>query len=585
MKKHINLYFSFLCLFVGACEMDGNMEPIGNWTMTEPTLVTSEEAIVLNENEPDAQISLEWTPAVTSNRFIVSYRFMLVPEGGTDFSDALMEIIPANSGRALSVAPKASDINYALWAACYPKGEAVELEWVVIAKAIEKETITRQAVSITPYSTEYIPSSLFVSGSATETGPATGDAIAMNERVKADGSRTGIYEAYTALKGGETLYFRDKAEVGSRKFGGNQGILEACGEAITAPESGEYRVIVNLNDNTYEFTKIDRWSLVGDAVEGGWGGDVPLTYQGNGKWSAELDFFKPYETAGFLFRANGDWGKLLKRIKGTDTDNNLGGQLVMESVAPSLGIEFEDIPGPLEGNYTVTLDLSSSGPKYLLEANEIVSPPVNSDAVIGKTNNPDGDAVTGNFDFGTFDMPDKLYMISDGQPVAEFTKDGTVFNSEKYLALQEGMTYFLNSEADGSGTNYNELGDGSISIERSQAYQISVNFETGKLHWKYYNIKVFHWDEVNGGWDARDEVRMTYIHPYQFEVTANLKGGFDVKLNSPWDIQFGTDAKALSGTMTNNGPNFKGITQSGQYKISITVAEDYSECSYEFVKQ
>src|SRR5690606_35939631 len=104
------------------------------------------------------------------------------------------------------------------------------------------------------------------------------------------------------------------------------------------PYAGIYRAQVDLNTNSYTLTAIDRWSLVGDAVEGGWGGDVPLDYVGGGKWQADLEFFKPYETAGYIFRANGDWGLLLKRIVGTGSSNGLEGQLVMESDASVLGL-------------------------------------------------------------------------------------------------------------------------------------------------------------------------------------------------------------------------------------------------------
>lgn len=78
---------------------------------------------------------------------------------------------------------------------------------------------------------------------------------------------------------------------------------------------------------------------------------------------------------------------------------------------------------------------------------------------------------------------------------------------------------------------------------------------------------------------------MTYIHPYTFEVTGTLTGGFHSKFNSPWDVQFGTDSKSLTGTMENGGANFTGIVQSGQYVARIVVSPDYSTAEYSFVRQ
>lgn len=585
MDNFKNILFLLLALLLAACEMDSNMQALGNWTMTEPQLKSAAEEIVLDENQPDAAFTFEWEPAVTSNRFIVNYRFLLVEQGAEDFSEALLEVIPGNSGRGLSVSPKAVDINYGLWAACYPAGQSADLEWVVVAKAIEQERIGRLPITITPYASEYQPQSLFIAGSATENGAEVGQALAMKQLMKADGTATGIYELYTSLTNDGTFHFRDKAAVGARQIGGEGGNLIPCGVGMSVPEAGVYRVRVDLHTNSYELAALDRWSLVGDAVEGGWGGDVPLDYVGEGKWRADIEFFKPYETAGFIFRANGDWGLLLKRVVGSGSANDLEGRLVMESEAASLGLEFEDLPGPAAGTYAVTLDLSASGPSFSLEPKDVTTPPVETDAVIGKSANPNADAVSGNFALGDFEVPEQLFLLSDGQPAISFVKDGDSFNSEGFTALEAGNTYVLSDQADGSGTIYGESGDGIIAVETDQAYQISVDFSTGTLYWKYYNLKVFHWDDPNGGWDSRDEVLMTYVHPYQFEVTATLKAGFDIKINSPWDVEFGTGDTDLSGTMVNKGPNFKGITQSGNYLIRVTVAEDYSECTYEFIKQ
>src|SRR5690606_15161318 len=135
-----------------------------------------------------------------------------------------------------------------------------------------------------------------------------------------------------------------------------------------------------------------------------------------------------------------------------------------------------------------------------------VAPP--AQAIIGESNNPEGDAVAGSFDIADQSTPDAVFLISDGDVVAEFVKDGDVFTSGKYLALQAEKTYALNTSADGSGE---AVVAGNIAIARDQAYTIQIDFESGKLSWKYYNMKLFHWNEAGGGWDDRDEFVMTYM--------------------------------------------------------------------------
>jgi hypothetical protein len=581
MKTIYKLTF-FLALVVIAfsCGEEDNLEPTGNWTMKEPVLSSPGSSIVLHENEEDEMVEINWQAAETSNDFIVTYSLLLLPANSTDLSSPLLTVTPGNGGKALSAGIAASLIDKALWAACYPAGEEADLKLVLVAKAINKTSMATLEISVTRFETEYEPTTLYITGSGTEAGSDPADATLMRTQKDGDGNPTQIYDTYINLTAGAAYSFRHGATAVTKKIGGAEGNLETCGgPEIMVAESGVYRVTANLNDNSYQLWKVDKWSLVGGPVEGGWGGDVALAYKGDGVWEGKVEFLNEEN---FIFRANGDWGYIIKRIQGTATTNNAGGDVIMESEAGGAGVDFEDVPTVGTGMYTVTLDLSAEGYTYRMVADD-VPPPTN--AVIGETNNPDGDKVSGNFVFGEYDTPAELYLVSDGVMVAQLTKDGDIFSTGKFLALQQSKTYELNSASDGSGTQYNEIGNGNISIARDQAYTFTVNFETGKLNWTYHNIKLFHWDEVGGGWDARQELLMTYIHPYKWEYgSASLTAGFHSKFNSPWDIQYGTAATALTGTMTNGGPNFTGIVQNGNYKATIVVNDTHTECTYTFVK-
>lgn len=584
--RYINKILSlfFLVALFAACSEESNMDPVGEWTIT-PAVLTAPSAsasIVLDETAPATKTRFEWNAAVASNRFLIQYTVVLVPAGSDNYDEPILKITPGNNGKNLFAEVTAQQLDYALWAACYEAGETVALEWAVLAKAIETVEVTTQAISFTRFETEYMPETLFLTGTATEKGTDVANAIPMRHRPNSSGGSTYVFELYTSLTAGGTYQFRDQASSTSRVYGGADGALVGCGTAITAPTTGTYRITVNLNDNTYTLLPIEHWSLVGDMVQGGWGGDVPLTYLGNSVWGGTYEFFRPYDGAGGLFRANKNWGYLLKRIVGTATPDNNGGDLVMESQGASEGKSYQDIPGPDPGMYKVTLSLTADGYFYTFEE-QIDNSPVN--AIIGETTNPDGDAVSGSFPFGTYDIPAELYLVSDGQLVATLTKDGDTFVSGVYLALQESKKYILNSASDGSGTTYNDLGNGEISVDHDQAYQLTVDFAAGELIWKYYNLKLFHWDEVGGGWDQRQELLMTYSHPYTYTVSGSLSAGFHSKFISPWAVQFGTDATTLSGSMTNGGVNYKGIVSSGTYNATIVVADDYTTCTYEFVKQ
>lgn len=559
-----------------SCGEDDNMDGTGNWEIAAPTLSAPADnaSIVLNEATPAAKTRFEWSAAVASNKFVVSYTVVLVPAESENFDTPLLSITPGNAGKNLFAETTAQQIDYALWTACYPAGSVAKLKWAVIAKAIEKTVVTSQTVSFTRFETEYFPSTLFITGAATEAGTDVTKATAMRAQKNADGDLTYSFDVYTTLTKGATYQFRDQANLQSRIYGGKDGALQPCGEAITAPETGQYRVTVDLINNTYTLLKIDKWSVVGDVIEGSWGGDVPLAYIGNSVWEAKLELLKPSETASFVFRANGDWGYLLKRIEGTDN------KVFMESEAPAAGITVENVPSKDAATYTVTLNLAADKYTYALVIDPSTQP---AQPIIGDTKSPDADAVSGNFSISGDTAPATLFLVADGASVAEFTKDGTTFSTVTYIPLQQSKTYQLNSKADGTGTVY---GDEEIAAARDQAYLLTVDFSTKKLGWKYYNMKLFHWDN-NGGWDARKEYVMTYVHPLKFEGTFDLTAGYDSKFNSPWEVEFGTSATSLTGTMNHvpGGPNFKGIVETGTYKASITVANDYKSCTYAFVKQ
>lgn len=580
MKNIIKLLYLPLALSIAvACQEKDNLDPAGGWSLTEPVLGTLAN-LALDETSPNDTVRFEWQESVASNRFLVQYRVVLIPANSDDYQNPIMTVAAANNGKALYATTTAQQIDYALWVACYPAGEAADLKWAVVAKAIEVESVSAKAVTITRFDTEFIPSTLFLTGSATEVGTEADDAVAMRARKDSDGNTTGIFDIYTTLNLGGSFQFRNQANDQSKVFGSEEGAIVGCAEAIAAPDTAQYRVVVDLNNNTYNLLKIEKWSLVGDAIEGGWGGDVPLAYKGNGVWEAKVNFVSE---ANFIFRANGDWGYIIKRVTGTATPDNNGGKVIMESEKDAAGVGVEDVPATASGMHTVTLNLSADGYTYSLVADPVAPP---TGAVFGESANPEADKVSGNFAFGEFDTPATLFLVSDGAMIAELTKDGDVFRSEIYVALQESKKYILNTAADGSGTSYNDLGDGLISVARDQAYQINVDFAAGKVLWAHYNIKLFHWDEVGGGWDARQELPLTYTHPYQYALQdASLTAGFHSKFNSPWEVQFGTSGTDLSGTMTNGGPNFAGITQTGVYNANITVSDDYTTATYEFIKQ
>ena len=573
MKTRYSLLLTIIVLlFAGwSCTEKDNLAPEGNWELSDPAIVSpaANSSIVLDETKPDSTIVFTWTGASSTAGFGVYYSVVIDTAGSTSFDTPILTVKSGNSGTALSASITFSQLNEAMSLAGYPADAESKVTWAVVASCLTKSSYLSGDLSVTRFKHEIIPTSLYVSGEATETGTDLSKAIPMRRLKDANGNGLNRYEAYTHLDKGKAFKFFSATSLPAHQYGGSDGNLVKSGTSIVAPDSAVYRISVDLDNNTYALQKIDKWSIVGGIIDGGWGGDEPLQYQGGGVWKGSINLV---DKGGFVFRANGDWGYLLKHIVGTDNS------LIMESEGNELGIAFEDDQSTLSGQCIFTLDLSADPYTYTIER--------------------DPNAV------GPVTTPDHLYLLADGTIMKELTKDGDTFTSGTYLALQSSVTYTLNSASDGSGTSYalsgnvgasdnptadkvagtSDLSEGAdgMTVEQDQAYMLNIDFSSAKASWYYYNLKLFHWSN----WDTRDEIVMTYVHPYTFTVTADLKASSLMKFNSPWDIQFGADdPSALSGTMTNNGgDNFDNLTADGNYTATIVVSDDYQTGTYEFVK-
>ena len=579
MKKYYSYILICLSVFgLLSCENDDNLDPIGNWELSQPELISPEEGeeLLLQEDRANEKFYFEWQEAVSTAGFQVRYELQIDTLGSEDHDSPIISVKSDNNGKATSASIQASDLDLALSYAGYPANESSELEWTVVAICQDTKTYATRTLSVTRFENEYVPNQLFIAGSATEVGNDISAAIPMRNLQNASGAATSIFEAYTSLEAGQTFSIYSRQELPAHIYGGEEGVIEKNGNPIAVEESGEYRITVNLNDNTYTLWKIEHWSIVGSVIPNAWDGDEPLEYMGNGVWETTMFLTVPNgETTGaFVFRANQDWGYLLKRIQGTSNE------LYMESQAGEAGINIEDIPLNNSGEFTVTLDLSGDTYTYNLESN--LSAPS--------------------------ETPSSLFLLENGTSIAQFSLEGDTFTSA-YLPLQAGVSYSLNSTEDGTGTSYftsNIIGAtdspdgdsvaagmsfvegaGEFSVDHDQAYKLTFNFATGSGSWQYYNLKLFHWDPSN--WDGRNEFAMTYVHPMQFTTTQNLEAGYNLKFNSPWDVQFGApeggDNSVMSGALVNGGGDLNPITQSGSYQANITVDSTYSNATFEIIAE
>ncbi|WP_298338910.1 SusE domain-containing protein [uncultured Algibacter sp.] len=577
--KNVLFLISMTAILV-ACETENNLETEGLWQLSNPSItLPSDNLIVLDETTPNDIITFSWEAAVSSANFIVSYNVVLDTLGSTSFDTPILKLTPENSGRALSASISYETIDQALSFAGYQANSDVELTWGVVASSINKTSVDSNTLTIKRFENEIVPNRLFISGTATENNNNLSNAILLRRLNDVEGKPSNIHEVYTSLKAGNTFKFYSEQSLPALVYGGTQeGEIIKSGTPISVNEDGQYRIKVDLDNNTYSLLKVERWNMKGSPIIGGWGSDEPLEYIGGGIWQASIQLVN---TGGFLFRADVDgadfWSYLLKRIVGTSNT------LIIETDAATQGVSFEDIPSEQLGTKLVTLNLSASAYTYTIENDPNAAEPL--------------------------EAPNALYLFKNNQLVGELTKDGDTFRTENYIALQNGDEVTLNTSSDGSGDSFTtfdnigattepdginvnespDLSEGTnvIGVERDQAYTFTIDFANAKFQWNYYNIFLFHWDEINQKWEERNEFLMTYEHPYTFITTVDISANFDMKFISPWDNDFGSESPSeLSGNITNRGgSNIRNITTNGNYRVSIEVTPDFSSGTYEFVQQ
>lgn len=573
MKNIKNIVAILILSFtIFSCEKD-NLDAVGKWDLIPAVIEqpANETSVVLDEEKPHETVTFSWLPAKSTAGYAITYSIVFDTIGSADFDTPIIEIPSSNGGKDLSVSLSYEKINEFLSFSGYPVNDLSTLAWAVKAKSLDKLAYAENEISFKRFPTELIPAKLYISGTATENNNVLSNAIEMQRLKNSGGSLSNIHEIYTSLTAGNTYKFYSEKALPSHQYGGADTKLVKSGNPITVKESGQYRISVNLDNNTYSLLKIDKWSVVGDPISGGWGGDQPLTYQGGGIWKASLTLINP---GNFVFRANGNWDYLLKKVVGSTN------KVIMETQAAAQGASVQDLNSTVVGNYFVTLNLSATGYTYTVEIDNTV--PVN------------------------IPTPNELYLLANGVSIQQFTKDGDTFSSPNFIPLQASVNYTLNTQANGTGTNYSvngqlgvssspdgdkvtgltalSTGNAPIKVGSDRGLKLSIDFSQARVNWTYYNFKLFHWQV----YDNRDEYTMTYQHPNKYTTTRTLNANYDMKFISPWDFDLGSSTpNTMTGNLVNGsgGSNLKSVTTTGSYKVTITLNSTYQSGTYEYISQ
>lgn len=201
-------------------------------------------------------------------------------------------------------------------------------------------------LKLTPYSTA-LPK-IGVPGNHQGWAPANATTLPL---LASSGYGKTDFEGYAKLDG-EFKFLAPKADGsfdwGTTDWGDDNtfsGKLVEANEKNCTATAGYYRIEADTQKLTYKSTLISTWGIIGDGTPGDWSTSTPMTYNPTTKvWTVTANL----TAKTFKFRANNAW------------DIDLGDyQTDKPGVGEVMSYGGKNITIPSDGNYTITLDLSS----------------------------------------------------------------------------------------------------------------------------------------------------------------------------------------------------------------------------------
>lgn len=359
MKKIFNHCFILFaaCLLIASCKKEGEMLTIKDGVFA-PTLAASTSDLVLTTTmDNDTVIHFTWPAADFGKQPAITYTLQLTQASDTTAWANAKTFAAGNN--TLSYGFIGKDLNNLLNAMALPTGTASVIAVrirsdvnqyngsVSAVPSVYSNTIT---LNVTPYGL-----SLYIPGAYQGWDPSAAPLL------NPVAGRPGLYEAYINITGTGTQYFKytsapDWNHINYGDGGNHTFNTDGAAGGLYVDDGGYYEVTADFNTNTWSTTKTT-WGIIGDASPGGWNNDTQMTYDPTTQtWKVTLNMVK---NGSFKFRANGQWSIDF----GVDNSGNL-----VYADNPFFGYTagLNNLSVPEDGNYTITLDLHTSG-KYLYD--------------------------------------------------------------------------------------------------------------------------------------------------------------------------------------------------------------------------
>jgi len=286
--------FIFASCFIFSCSDDKEDE--GGQTVIHPVQTLSAPADGVSYDllsEGAENIEFSWKKAEASVGITPQYEVVFIKENG-DFNSPLEKIKAGNSGKDNKAKISHLQLDQIAAKANIGEGETGTLKWSVntysgslkaLATTSHKITVTRSAPFV-------VPSALYITGEATETGTDVAGSMEFTQLA------SGKFEIFTKLEASQNYRFIDSRNQNAlRYFFAKDGKLEIGETYSKVNKSGIYRITVDFSSGEVTHTEVNNFRLV-FCIDNNL--NIPLKYDGNGTWKSA-----PH----YLLFPNRDWGK------------------------------------------------------------------------------------------------------------------------------------------------------------------------------------------------------------------------------------------------------------------------------------
>ena len=344
MKIFVKLFmFSLVSVFFVSCSKDvANTVPVNSPPQPLSFHISTSKLVLLQGNESNTAVTLSWEGGKNAADENIKYTVEAAIRG-TRFEDAVA--IGSCNGPAIAFTVK--DFNTQMRKLINAGADAmvdlrVKMEDPRAPQAIYSDAMALQVTTYQNYK-EYDNAHIIrIPGNYQEWKLATAPKVVAT-------SQSGEYEGYINFTSPYAQFLMVKGTtewdpkvtynyIGSNKIGFGGSVFSIFGGA------GAYQLKVNMNNNTWVYTKIACWGLNGSAVSNDANADLCMKPDANGlSWSITTNLAK----GSFRLRAN--------------NSNNI---IFGHNASGEIGVpdyNGENIQVNKAGNYTISLSLTQAG--------------------------------------------------------------------------------------------------------------------------------------------------------------------------------------------------------------------------------